>query len=195
MMYQVVFVCVANRSRSVFAQFFFSKMLAEKDTNLAGKIKVLSAGFVPQRLKEQLGGANVPLPEPFFNRPMAGVTRTALIDRGIQCPDEWVSREVTHYDVKEADLIVTVLDHQKDDLIHLFPYARDRIFTLKELAEWAGYLILEDYDRPPLDHTYWHFVDEDPVYAFKILSAMVECLIRAFPKILQKLGIKNISDN
>jgi len=197
MAYHVVFVCVGNRARSVFAQFFFSKMLAEKDANLVGKVKPLSAGFVPQKLKDQLSKANIAFPEPFFNREMAGITRKALVGRGIAVPDEWKSKELTSDMVKGSDLIVTVLPDQKEELIGLFPETRDRIFTIKELAEWDddGCLIFEDYERPPLDDAYWHFVDEDTSYASKIVSAMEEGLIRAYPRLLQEIGVEISSDN
>ena len=189
---QVTFVCVANRTRSVFSQFFFQKMLTDKDENLAKEIKVLSAGFVPQRLKDQLNKAKIAFPEPFFNRGMTRVTREFLMERGIRVPDKWRSRELTSDMVKESDLIITALPDQKEEMIVLYPGARERIFTIKELAEWDGYIIFEDYERPPLDHRYWHFVDEDPIYVSKILSVMEECLIRAFPNILRKLPIRTI---
>ncbi len=191
---RIMFVCVGNRARSVFGQFFFSKMLHEKDPHLMGKIKVLSAGFVPQSLKEQLKEANVAFPKPFFNRPMGPLAREALIDRGIPIPDQWISRELTPDMVKGSDLMITALDDQRDDLKKLFPETMGKIFTIKELAQWEGYLILEDSVRPPLDHTYWHFVDEDPVFAAKIITSMEECLICAYSNILEKIGLKSSSD-
>jgi len=177
---------LGNRARSVFGQFFFSKMLREKDSHLEKQITVLSAGFVPQSLKDQLEPANVAFPEPFFNRSMGALAQKSLLERGISVPDPWVSKALTPKMVRGSNLIVTALEDQRDDLKGRFPEASDKIFTIKELAKWDGYLILEDGDRPPLDHTYWHFVDEDPVYAAKIIESMEACLIRAYPTILEK---------
>ena len=186
---RIVFVCVGNRARSVFGEFFFPIMLRKEDPHLEKQVTVLSAGFVPQSLKDQLREANVDLPDPFFNRSMGSLARKALVERGIPVPEQWVSKALTPEMVRGSDLIVAALDDIRDELKERFPEVSDRIFTIKELAKWEGYLILEDADRPPLDHTYWHFVDEDPVYAAKIIDSMEECLVRAYPNILKQMGL------
>ena len=185
----VVFVCVANRVRSAFAEFFFLKVLSEKSDRLAREVSASSAGFIPQKLKEQLAKAHVSFPEPFFNRPINELTRAALLEKGIVVPAEWRSKELNREIVKSADLIITLLPEQSEEIVSFFPEAEGKVFTLREISKWDEYVIFEDYNAPPLNDNYWHFVEEDPNYVSKLISAMEESLIRAFPNILQRLEI------
>lgn len=148
-----------------------------------------SAGFMPQKLRDQLTGMQVPFPDPFYNCPMAEGTRAALLKKGIVVPAEWRSKAIRPEMIEDADLIITALPEQKEDLISLFPKARSRIFTIRELARFDGHLVFEDFIGLPLDDTYWDYVEENSDYVSRIIRETDETLIRAFPNILEQLGI------
>ncbi len=190
MPFHVVFVCISNRVRSVFSEFIFARMLAESKRPVNG-VKVSSAGFIPQKLRDQLAKVHVSFPNPFYNRPMAPTTRAALSKKGIIVSTDWRSKELCLEIVQEADLMITALPEQKEELIKLFPKAGSKIFTTREISKWDGYLIFEDATGLPMDNTFWDYVEENPDYVSKVISETEETLIRAFPNILKKLGLES----
>lgn len=187
----VVFVCVGNRVRSVFGEFFLIDMFSKKGEDIA----VSSAGFVPQILKDQLAEVNIRFPEPFYNRPMSELTMTALLEKRISVPEGWRSKELSLEMIKEADLIITALAAQKEDISSLYKEARNKVFTIRDLSKRDDYLFFEDFSAVPLNDNYWHYVEEDPEYVSKTLRAWEETLIRAIPNIIKQLGIKDRENN
>jgi protein-tyrosine-phosphatase len=154
--------------------------MGEKDARLDGRVKVSSAGFIPQKLRDRLASVPVKFPDPFYNRPMAEMARATLFKKGIVIPGEWRSKELTSKMVEDADLLI-------------FPDAQAKIFTIKEMARWDGYLLSEDFTVPPMDDTFWDYVDGDPEYVSKVISLTEEMLLRAYPNILKRLGLKSAS--
>jgi protein-tyrosine-phosphatase len=191
MPFHVIFICVSNRVRSVFSEFLFSKVLAERGDRFNHEVKVSSAGFIPQKLRDRLAKMHVNFPNPFYDRAMAETTRAALFKKGIAVSTEWRSKELCPEIVEDADLIITALPEQKEELINLFPKACSRIFTIREMSKWDKYLISEDFTRVPLDETFWDYVEENPDYVCKVISETEETLIRAFPNILKHLGLES----
>jgi hypothetical protein len=57
------------------------------------------------------------------------------------------------------------------------------------MARWDGYLLSEDFTVPPMDDTFWDYVDGNPEYVSKVISLTEEMLIRAYPNILKRLGL------
>jgi len=188
LMPHLIFVCVRNRVRSAFAEFLFAKMLAERDERLVNEVKVSSAGFFPQEFKDQLAEVHVSFPDPFYNRPMAQATRSALLKKGIVVSAEWRSKELSPEMVNDADLMITAHPEQKEELINLFPKAQSKIFTIREISKWDGYLVFEDSTGLPMDDTFWDYVEENPDYVSKVISETEKTLVRAFPNILKQLG-------
>jgi protein-tyrosine-phosphatase len=166
-------------------------MMGERDERLVDEVKVSSAGFIPQKMRDRLAKAHVRFPEPFYNRPMAETTRKALLKKGISVPDEWRSKELSPEMVEAADLLITALPEQKEDLARLYPKARDKIFTTREMSRWEEYLIFEDFTAVPMDHTFWDYVEENPEYVSKVISETEETMIRAFPNIMKRLGFNS----
>jgi len=158
-------------------------------------IAVSSAGFVPQTLKDQLAEVNIRFPEPFYNRPMSELTMTALVEKGISVPEGWRSKELSLEMIKEADLIITALPAQKEDISTLYREARNKIFTIRYLSKMDDYLFFEDFSTVPLNDNYWHYCEEDPEYVSKTLRAWEETLIRAIPNIIKQLGIMEREKN
>ena len=187
----LVFVCIGNRNRSPFAEFFFSKLIRERDNQLVDKISVTSAGFLPQRMKDKMVTLKIGAPDPFFGRPLAQTTRKVLLYQGINVSDEWKTKELTPELAEQADLIITALPGQKKDIIELYPEVAERIFTMREISQWEGYLLQEDYDfkKIPRDSTLWDYVEEDFDYVANILLEMEKMLIKAYSNILTRLGL------
>ena len=186
----LIFVCISNRVRSTFSEFLFTKMMIERNERLIDQIKVSSAGFIPKKLRDQLTEMHISSPKPFYNRPMAEATRTALLKKGFVVSEEWRSKELSPEMVKEADLIITALPEQKEELISLFPKAQANIFTIREMSKWDGYLFFEDFKIVPMDDTFWDYSEGNPDYVSKVISLTEETLIRAFPNILKQLGVR-----
>lgn len=181
----VTFVCVRNRVRSTFAEFYLEDFFRKRGEDAT----VSSAGFMPQVLKDQLAGADVPLPEPFFNRPMSELTRAALRDIGISVPENWRSKELSPEMVDAADLIITALAAQKQELCDLYEGAGHKIFSIREMSEKEGYLFFEDFSALPLDQNYWYYAEEEPKYVSKTLQVWEKTLKRAIPNITKRLGM------
>ena len=91
----------------------------------------MSAGFVPQMLKDQLREANISFPDPFFGRSMGPLVLKALMERGIPAPDQWISKKLAPHMKNGSDLIITALNGQKVDLKELYPEAKEKTFTIK----------------------------------------------------------------
>jgi protein-tyrosine-phosphatase len=181
----VVFVCVANRVRSPFAEFLLRDIMGKRGED----ITVSSAGYVPQILKDKLAGHNINIPEPFFNRPMSELARTALFEKGVSVPNGWRSKELSPEIIREADLIFTAMAMQKEALSSLYTEFRNKIFTISDLSEKNDYPFLEDFSVIPLNDNFWHYCEEDPEYVSKTLKAWEEILTSAFPKIIKKLSL------
>jgi protein-tyrosine-phosphatase len=182
----VRFVCVANRLRSVFAEFYFRDTLEKRGED----VTVSSAGFVPQALREKLAAAHIAFPDPFFNRPMSDLTRKALLEKGILVPEGWRSVELRPEMVQGSDLIVTALGLQKEELSGLYNGARSKIFSIRELSGKEGYLYFEDSSAFPLNQNYWYHVEEDPAYVSRQLREWEETLVGAIPNIIRRLGLR-----
>lgn len=181
----VTFVCVRNRVRSIFAEFYLGDVFRKGGDGAT----VSSAGFVPQVLKDQLAEAQIPLPEPLFNAATSRLTRDFLLEKGIRIPEGWRSKELSAEMVAKADLIITALGAQKDELCVLYKEARPKIFSIREMSEKKGYLFSEDFYALPLDQNYWYYAEEDPKYVSRVLQEWEKTLARAIPNIIRRLGM------
>lgn len=185
----VTFVCVRNRVRSTFAKFYLEDFLRKRGE----KATVSSAGFVPQVLKDQLGEALIPFPEPLFNTSMSSLTREFLLEKGIRVPENWRSKELNAEMVDHSDLLITALAAQKEELCDLYKEACTKIFSIREMSEKKGYLVSEDFLALPLDENYWYYAEEDPKHVSKVLLEWEQSLMKAIPNITKRLGMcKNI---
>jgi protein-tyrosine-phosphatase len=180
---ELSFVCVGNRVRSTFAELFLTDMFRKQGVD----ISVSSAGFLPRRLKDYLAENNIPSPEPFYNRPMSEVTRTALHEKGIHIPGGWRSKELSVEMIKKANLLITALGMQKDELSSLYKDERDKIFSIREMLKTEDYLFFEDFTKVPLNADFWQYCEEDPEYVTKVLRTWEQTLVKAIPGIIDRL--------
>jgi len=181
----VTFVCVRNRVRSTFAKFYLEDFFRKSGE----KATVSSAGFVPQALKDHLDKARIPWPEPLFNTSMSSMTREFLLEKGIEVPEGWRSKELSPEMVERSKLIVTALVPQKRELCDLYRHACDKIFAIRELSENTGYLLSEDFSALPLDQNYWYYAEEERKYVSRVLREWEKILVGAIPNIAARLGM------
>jgi protein-tyrosine-phosphatase len=186
----LLFVCVSNRVRSPFAEFFFQKMMSQRGGRLKNRVKVSSAGFISNKMKDFIAQSHTVSPDPFFGRPMAETTHTALVSHDIVVPADWESKELGPEMVKDADLIITARPDQKEALVILYPDSLARIFSIREISKWNEYLFSEDFRTVPADKNFWDYAEEDPDYVSKVLAETQKLLVRAFPYILDQLGLE-----
>jgi protein-tyrosine-phosphatase len=189
MIQHVLFVCVRNRVRSVFAQYYFEKLLREKDEKLAEKIKISSAGLFPRWLSDALDEARIPSPDPFFDRDMSNVVRELLHKKGMASPDGWRSRPITPETIAEADLIIVALSAQKEEIIEQYPDTCNKIFSFREMAAFDKPILFESWSGLPMDDTFWEYCEEDPPYVTKVIQEVEALLILGFPNILKQLNV------
>jgi len=109
---RILFVCTGNTCRSPMAEALFRNIAAEAGLEL--EIRSAGVAAIP-------GGA------------MSDYAQQVLADRGV-ATDEFRSSAVTAETVDWADLILTMTVSHKQTLVHLFPKAADKAFTLKEFA-------------------------------------------------------------
>ena len=185
----VVFICVRNRVRSVFAEFYLRKLLKDKIGAAAEKIAISSAGFYPKALKEILDNAKIPPPEPFFGTDMSVVVRQLLHEKGIASPEAWQSKQLTPNHVSQADLIIAALQWQKEEIGRQYAEVRDKIFTFREMAAWDDNILFETFSGLPMNDAFWHHCEEVPPYVTKVIGEVEGLVNLAFPRILTHLGI------
>lgn len=186
----LVFVCVSNRVRSPFSEFFFQKMMSDRDSRVKECVKVSSAGFISSKIRDFIAQSHTASPDPFYGRPMADMTHTALRSHDIVVPADWNSKELGHEMIKDADLIITARPDQKEDLLILYPDDLSSIFSIREISRWNGYLFTEDFRTVPADKNFWDYAEEDPDYVSKVLAETQKLLVRGFPYILEQLGLE-----
>ena len=151
------------------------------------KIAVSSAGFLPQKLKDHLAENRIASPEPFYNRPMSEVTIDVLRDKGIHTPERWRSKELSPEMINKANLLITALGMQKDELSDRYEDMRHKIFSIRELLKTEDYLFFEDFTKVPLNANFWQYCEEDPEYVTKVLRTWEETISEALPNIIKQL--------
>lgn len=185
--YNVLFLCIRNRVRSVFSELFTREKLKRMEGNLSDKIKVRSAGFFPEELKVFLDTLAIAHPDPFYGLDMSEHVRRLLLEKGIAAPIVWNSQCVTPAMIKEANLIVVSLPEQKNELSALYPEYKQNIVTLKEIAKWKGDAFSEDHSEALRQDDVWDHWEENPEYVFKTIEEVEKLLTIAIPIIVKQL--------
>ena len=194
MVRHLLFVCVRNRVRSAFSEIYFNHMLRHSDSGLANRVKVSSAGFRHSVMNELLAGNVIPTPDPFYDQDLGRATRQTLTQRGIAAPTKWRSKPLTAQMIATADLVITALPQQKDELMEMYPRDKSKFITIREISNWNDKLVSENITDLPLDENFWYECEENSTYARKTLIETEEMLKKAFCVILQRLGLHNQPD-
>ena len=181
---QVVFLCLRNRVRSVFAEFFIRDVLEKQSDGPNEKIVLSSAGFYPEEIRKMLREARVPDPVPFYGLDMPDFVRERMVSRGINVPDVWQSKPLTSKMVREADLVVAALPPQKIELSQRYPEHRGKFVTLPELTKYRESFSFESFKGVALKGDVWGYCEGTPAYVNKLLDEIEGLLVEAFPRIV-----------
>ncbi|WP_419657808.1 putative protein-tyrosine phosphatase, low molecular weight [Desulfosarcina variabilis str. Montpellier] len=183
----LLFLCIRNRVRSVFAELFTREKLKTMGGELSQKITVRSAGFFPEEVKAFLDKLNAAPPDPFYGCDMSMHVRNLLLKKGIAVPNVWQSKYVSPEMVKKADLIVVSLPEQKKELAELYPDYQQNMVTLKEIAKWEGAAVSEDAsDAFKQDHI-WEYWEENLKHVSKTIEEVEMLLTMGIPNIVKRL--------
>jgi protein-tyrosine-phosphatase len=115
-MYTILLVCTGNTCRSSMAAAMFKKMV-EDEPRLRGKVKILSAGtaaFPGQRASPQ--------------------AIQVMEERGIDLRDHRATL-LTSELIREADIILTMTERHKQQILRMDQQADGKVFTLKEYVQ------------------------------------------------------------
>ncbi|RFB17274.1 low molecular weight protein arginine phosphatase [Bacillus sp. HNG] len=111
-MKRVLFVCTGNTCRSPMAEAILRKKAGES-------IEVKSAGIFASD-----------------GSPASTNTAHVLQEKGIECQHS--SSLLTQDLIEWATCILTMTSHHKQAILHSFPEAQDKVFTLKEYVDSDG---------------------------------------------------------
>lgn len=145
----VIFVCTANRCRSIVSEYLFRHYLQEGlylpwDT----KLNVSSAGILTDDYWEFLQTFTVNCyynlnKYAFYNVPPYKQTINCLAGRDWDV-SAYRSRPLTEKLVSEARLLVTMEENQKNAILESFPNAAERTLTFREFVGEGEEVIYED---------------------------------------------------
>lgn len=185
---RVVFVCAANRVRSVAAEHLFRNLL--KEIPLPHPIEVRSAGFPSSEFLKKAKEMRLldgPRSKPFFGWPPDPGLIEALREWGIEV-SSYRSRRFGEEDLR-ADLIVTLDEKLGREIRRIYPEAKEKVISLGELAgdeeDIADPVALHGPYDPPGRTPY----DLGPEVFKPCIRKIEEKLRRALPEILRRLGI------
>ncbi len=116
MIQRILFVCTGNTCRSAMAEALFRKMLQDELGEAAAAIEVLSAGTWT-----------------FDGSAASPNAITVMAEAGIDLSGHR-SRQITTDLLQSVDLILTMTEEQKEDVLQLAPTVGERLFTLIEFA-------------------------------------------------------------
>jgi protein-tyrosine-phosphatase len=185
---KVVFVCTFNGCRSVVAEHFFKKWLLENDQRFLKEIDVTSGGIVSKKLSTLLKEKGIPEPE-FGTTCRPQIIEIAL-KYGIDVSNhksKIFSRELAD----KADLILTMEEFQKEEILSRFPQTNGKVFTFREFFGLSGQTIIEDsftlpkYNPDTREYAYPYEYDGQTI------EAIEKCLRQGMEKILEFLNLYN----
>jgi len=110
----ILFVCTGNTCRSSMAEAMFKELI--KDIDEAGDLKILSAGT--WAIPGQKASKNA---------------IEALVEKNIDLSNH-TSKPLTREMVEEADLILTMTQNHKMQILQRLPHVKEKIYTLKEFV-------------------------------------------------------------
>ncbi len=182
-MKQMLFVCSANRLRSVVAEHMFRSLLFQMDQDLARQIEISSAGVDAAECIECINQRGMVRSTPYFGKAPASSAVAALAKRGVDISG-YRSLEVNVAMVQDADLVLTAQEVNKRGVLEICPEADGKVFTLMEFSGDNLYYLFHDCRNMAPELRYKPDFG-DVLEITEALTVEVEkCLSKAMPKIL-----------
>ncbi len=178
----VVFICTFNGCRSVSAEYFLRKLLSEKYKRLSGKIEITSAGIVSERLSALLREKGIP--EPKFGTPCRPQIIEIASRYGINVSNHR-SKRFSRELADKADLILTMEEFQKGEILDRFPQTNGKVFTFRQFLGLSGPTIIEDSFTLPKYNPDTHEYAYPYEYDSRTVEAIGECLSQEVEKIVR----------
>ena len=188
----VIFLCTANRCRSVMGEYYLRSLLQEM--GLDKNVDVISAGVMADEYwsfyekKVASFGHEVKF-EHFYAKAPYPTTITCMKRRGWDV-SSYLSQSLTLELVEKAALVIAMEKEQKEASLAQYPELAGRIVTLRELSGEEGALLLEEsYYQPEYNAKDPHFVFYSEAYVEKSFQEIEECLRRGLPAVLEAIRI------
>lgn len=115
-MKNILFICTGNTCRSPMTQYLFEDALKKTENIDSNAIKLRSAGLCAQD-----------------GMPASPEAIEVMLEEGLDITAHRSTR-VNGGMVEDADIIITMTNSQKNELSKRFPYKKDKIFTIGEMA-------------------------------------------------------------
>lgn len=128
-MNNILFICTGNTCRSPMTQYLFANVLQKQANNRLKSIKLKSAGLFAQE-----------------GQPATPEAIEVMLKEGL----DLTSHRSTQVDggmIEDADLIITMTSSQKAQLTRSFPYKKDKIFTLGEMAGYEDFELFDPFGQ------------------------------------------------
>ncbi len=188
----VIFLCTANRCRSVMGEYFLRSLLQER--GLDKNVDVISAGVMADEYwsfyeKKVASFGHEAKYEDFYGQAPYPTTITCMKRRGWDV-SSYLSQRLTPELVEKAALVIAMEKEQKEASLAQYPELAGRILTLRELSGEEGALLLEEsYYQPEYNAKDPHFVFYSEAYVEKSFQEIEECLRRGLPAVLESIRI------
>ena len=183
-MVEILFVCGANRCRSVVAEHLFRRFLLSADKKLAAEVSISSAGIVPRELVRRMKSRDVIIPRPFYGRAANESVVAAMAQKGIDVSGHR-SRGVNRLMVEKADLVIIAAQEVfKQAVLSLYSPVEGRVLTFGEFTGKQGYYLYDDYDDGPREIQGWDWC-EDPKHVIAFVAEMEQHLAEVMPQFLE----------
>lgn len=185
-MIEILFVCGANRCRSVVAEHLFRHFLLAADEKLAAEVSISSAGIAPRELLQRMKSRGATIPRPFFGRSANESVVAVMAKKGIDVSGH-MSKGVNRLMVEQADLIIIAAQKVfKQAVLSLCPSAEGRVLTFGEFIGKQGYYLYDDYDAGPRELQAWEWC-ADPRHAAAFVAEMEQHLAEVMPQFLEHM--------
>ena len=187
-MKRILFVCIANRCRSVIAEHLLRGMLLEADEKLAHEVEISSGGIFPRECVQCSKDHGIDITRPYYGKAPNQPVIAMLAEKGIDVSN-YRSRGVNRPMLEQANLVITLLQVYKRGVLFLFPSGADRTFTFCEFTGTEGYFLYDDCQTAPheLKRRDLHDI---PEMVNGLFAEIEQQLTQAMPKFLDFLRRK-----